>query len=122
MNQASVERRRGRRVGIEAPLVIRRLSGSDTAPREETTKNISLAGVYFEAEQEPAFSVGEVVTASVSIPPAQTRTFPFTRLTGRSQVVRVLELPREAREGQGTRYGVALEFGDDVIALAALPH
>ena len=68
--QGSVERRRGRRASVEAPLLIRRAGAQVSAPRQEVTKNVSLAGVYFETEEEHPYTDNEMVMASVSIPEA----------------------------------------------------
>ena len=120
MSQGSVEKRRGPRANVQAPLLVRRLGeGAPGSVKEETTRNISLAGVYFETEGH-GYAVNDVFMTSVSIPAAQTRDFPFTRLAGRSRVVRVKEYPQEG-SGKGIRVGVALEFGEDLTALTAIP-
>jgi hypothetical protein len=120
MGQGSVERRRGRRVNVEAPLQIRRLGTRDPKSlKEELTKNVSLAGVYFETDEGHDYSLDDVITASVSVPEAKRREFPFTRIAGRSRVVRVRELSQQTAERK--RIGIALEFGDDVTALTATP-
>ena len=121
MQKDSVERRRGRRADVQASLRVRRLEshGSD-AWTEETAGNVSLAGVYFETERDNTYAVNDVVVASVSVPEASNRQFPFTRVAGRSRVVRVHELTPPSPTGR-KRFGVALEFGDDVTALSALP-
>ncbi len=122
MQPSGDERRRGRRASVQAPVVIRRASSSGPAPvvNEEIATNISLAGVYFETTDEHAYQVNEAVITSVSIPESHTREFPFTRLAGRSRVVRVKELPQQ-EPAQAKRFGIALEFGSDVTALTALP-
>ena len=121
MPQGSVDRRRGRRANVQAPVLIRRLGeGGPKHVKEETAKNISLAGVYFETDAGDAYAVNDVVMTSVSISVGSTRNFPFTRLAGRSRVVRVNECPQEG-SGKGKRFGVALEFGEDLTALSALP-
>ncbi len=121
MQEGHSERRLGRRVGLEVPLLIRREGTSDDAFHQEVTKNVSLAGVYFEADGSYPLTLNESVMASVSISEAHTREFPFTRLAGRGRVVRVSPLPSEqGKERQ--RVGVALEFGKDVTALTAIPH
>jgi hypothetical protein len=118
MGRGDTERRRGRRIPLQASLLIRR--SGEPAPREHTIQNISLAGAYFETEEPAGLAANELILASVSIPESERRTFPFARLAGRSRVVRVHELP--AAPGQGaTRFGVALEFGRDVTALTAIP-
>lgn len=122
MKQGDVERRRGWRASIKAPLVIRRLGAQEPGPlKEELTENISLAGVYFETEKGNTYTMNDVVMASVAVPESQTRQFPFTRLAGRSRVVRVNELSGESPGGR-KRFGIALEFGEDVTALTAIPN
>jgi hypothetical protein len=121
MDKSSDERRRWRRVTLEAPLLIRRLNARGSVPeREYRSQDISLAGVYFETEELNTLAVNEVVMTSVSIPEPQRRTFPFTRLAGRGRVVRIKELPLEDDSGR-KRFGVAIEFGHDVTALTAIP-
>ena len=119
MEPNRVERRRGRRADIQAPILIRRL---DTAEPEAFTelvvKNISLAGVYFETAEKDAYHVDQVVITSVSVPEGQRHDFPFTRIAGRSRVVRVEPLPSAS---DGARYGIALEFGFDITALTSTP-
>lgn len=121
MQQSGIERRRGRRINIEAPVLVKRIDTSASKSfQEHKTRNIGLTGVYFEADAaiDHTFSVNDVVSASVSVPEAQRREFPFTRVIGRGRVVRVTEVPAP---GQGKRIGIALEFGNDVTALTALP-
>ena len=121
MQQGNVDRRRGRRADVQASLRIQGTSeGKSEWVKAETTQNVSLAGVYFETEDGGTYHLNHVVTMSISIPSAQTRLFPFTRLAGRGRVIRVRKLPQE--ESTTTkRYGVSLEFGEDLTALTALP-
>ncbi len=120
MGAGSVDRRRGRRAAVQAPVVIRQIGSSDLASfKEEVTKNVSLAGVYFETEWPEAYTVNDVLVASVSIPESQTRLFPFTRVAGRGRVVRISELSLGSSERR--RAGIAVEFAQDVTALSALP-
>lgn len=121
MSQGSVDRRRGRRVEVQAPCWVR--SAEAPAPekgREQVTVNISLAGLYFESDQPIPWQLNDVVVASVAVPESQRRLFPFTRLSGRCRVVRRQEL-RPQQPGEPQRTGVALEFGGDVTALTAIP-
>lgn len=120
MEQGGIERRRGRRMALEAPLLIRRMGDEASQTLQEATKNVGLAGVYFETHAGNPYTVNEVVMTSVAVPEPQRRFFPFTRLTGRGRVVRVTELPPQSPAGP-IQYGVALEFGDDLTALTALP-
>lgn len=121
MSQGSVDRRRGKRVDVQAPCRIwRPESPAQDQGREQLTANISLAGVYFESEQLSPWSVNDVVVASVAVPESQRRLFPFTRLSGRCRVVRVHPLPPQQPD-RPPRVGIALEFGGDVTALTAIP-
>lgn len=121
MEQASADRRRGRRVSLEAPLLVRRAGAGEPGPfTEQTAKNLSLAGVYFETEGNEPYAINETLITAVAIPEPERRAFPFTRLFGRSRVVRVDEIPQPPAGG-AKRYGVALEFSEDVTALTATP-
>ena len=120
MERASVERRRGRRAHVDAPLLIRREDIQETASREEVAKNVSLAGAYFETVEGHPYVNNDVVLVSVSIPEANVREFPFTRLAGRGRVVRIQEIEPWDPSGR-KRFGIALEFGHDVTALSAIP-
>ena len=122
MPEGSAERRRGRRVILQAPLLVRRIGASGPEPFEkaQVTQNLGLAGVYFEMDDEQMLTVNEFVITSVAIPEPRRREFPFTRLVGQGRVVRIQELPQQ-EPGGGKRFGVALEFGDDMTALSALP-
>lgn len=114
-----LERRRGPRANVTAPLVVRHLDARKNAPTlEHMTRDISLAGAYFETDRPDAFQKDELVLASITIPEHERRAFPFARLVGRGRIVRVQELP----PAQGAkRFGVAIEFGRDATALTAIP-
>lgn len=121
MEHGRVERRRGRRANVRAKMLIKRL-GQETpqASKEEVTQNLSLAGAYFETDPENQYKANEFVMTSVAVPESQVRDFPFTRLAGKGRIVRVSEV--SAQEGTTSkRIGVALEFGEDLTALSALP-
>lgn len=121
MGWDSVERRRGRRVDLGAPLVIRSMGHAESGSvKEQTTTNISLAGVYFETDDEQPYAINDALMISVAIPEPQRRDFPFTRLAGPGRVVRVTTLPSRRPDGGG-RVGVALEFGANTTALTATP-
>jgi hypothetical protein len=115
MKQGTAERRRGRRVTLDAPLLLRSDGQSSS---QHHTSNLSLVGAYFETAAPGPLAPNAQVTASVSIPEPERRTFPFTRLAGRGRVVRIDELPPQ--DGS-PRYGVALEFSNDLTALTAVP-
>jgi hypothetical protein len=82
------------------------------------TENLSLVGAYFETTSPHGLAPDGQILASVSIPEGERRAFPFTRLAGRGRVVRIHELP--PLDGS-PRYGVALEFSNDLTALTAVP-
>ena len=122
MRQGRVEQRREQRLELKALLRVRR---ADAAASEDftdaVTKNISLGGLYFEAEGDERYALHEPVTISVSIPKNESQAFPFTRLVGRSRVVRVETVPSEAGAGRQRR-GVALEFGKEILVLTGIPR
>ena len=122
MQLGSVERRRGRRINLQAPLLIRRISSTPALEpfREEMITNISLAGIYFETDEPDSFTANDVVMTSVSVPEVHRREFPFTRLAGRSRIVWIKELPQQESEDR-KRFGIAIEFGNDVTALTTIP-
>lgn len=123
MERGGIERRRGRRVSleVEAPLLVWRAGAPPPRRTKElAAKNVSLSGVYFETDNSETYALDEVLITSVAIPESQRRDFPFTRLAGRSRVVRVNELSALEPDEQ-KRLGVALEFGNDVTALTATP-
>ena len=121
MERGNVERRRGRRASLEAPLLIRRAGTAKPEPfKEEVAKNVSLAGVYFETESGEQYALNDVLVTSVSVPESQTRSFPFSRIAGRGRVVRIKELPQDDPSGR-KRFGIAVEFSEDITALTAIP-
>ena len=115
------ERRRGRRVEVRAPLLIRRVGTDDSESfLEEVAQNVSLEGIYFRTSRSQAYAVDDLVIASVSLSDPQTRVFPFSRLFGRGRVVRVSELPQKTHEAS-QQVGIAVTFGPGVTALTAIP-
>lgn len=121
MSPRNIERRRGSRASIEAQLRIRPMGAKPAESfRETTTTNVSLAGVYFESKAGD-YQMGDEVVASVSVPSSQQRAFPFTRLSGRGRVVRIERLAAPPEAKAADRVGIALEFGEDLIALTAIP-
>lgn len=116
-----IERRRGRRVNLNADVLIRRVDQPQAEPLSEAvTRDISLNGLYIETDQEPRLQANDVVVASVSVADAQQRDFPFSRVAGRARIIRVEPLPEDGSI-PGKRFGIALEFGHDITALAATP-
>lgn len=117
MEQRSVDRRRGRRVSVEAPVIIRR-GDTKHVVAEENTKNLSLGGAYFETNASNLYQVNDVVLASVAVPESQTQHFPFSRVAGRGRIVRIVE--SDGTDGD-KRIGIAVEFGSGITALTAVP-
>ena len=114
MGTQTVERRHGRRLALQAPLAVRRIEGKDA--EEMVTANVSLGGLYFETDRP--YQPQEAVIISVGVPESNRRDFPFSRLAGRSHVVRVDDLsPQEGRK----RYGIALAFAESLTTLFAVP-
>ena len=120
MEGTSVERRRERRVPVQALLLIRHAEVKGPKPfSEQVAKDVSLAGVYFEAEDGAIYNVNDVVIASVSIPEDQRRDFPFARLAGHGRVVRMNDLAPQ--DGGRKRFGIAIEFSGTITSLTAIP-
>ena len=104
---------------VRAPIVLRCHGTQDTdLPESAITANISLGGAYFERSGRSGYTANETVVVSISIPKAEKAKFPFSRLAGRSRVVRIDALPNE--EGSEPRYGVALQFGEHLLALSSI--
>lgn len=122
MEHEHIERRREKRVNVEVPFLIRHALSSSNSDlfQERIAKNISLEGLYFEANKEEAYAVNDTVITSVPIPESQTRVFPFTRVAGRGRIVRIN--PLAGNESAGSmQYGIALEFYPDVTILTGMP-
>lgn len=107
---------------MRAALIITHIAprDSDGPKHEEATADVSLAGAYFETEDGSRYTVHDTVMTSVAIPEHEARHFPFRRLSGRSRIVRITELPQQGPSGP-RRHGIALEFSEDVTALTAIP-
>ncbi len=114
------ERRREARASLRAPIRVQH-TGSDGArcSTDEVSEDLSLAGVAFTTPAVGSYEVNERVIVSVAIPAEDRGTFPFTRLAGAGRVVRVQVRVQDG--GATQQVTVALEFGKDLTALAALP-
>lgn len=120
MQQGRIERRRERRLELRVPLRVHRVDAPPEDFTEAATTNLSLGGLYFESEGDERYAQDELVAISVSIPESASEVFPFRRLVGRSRVVRVDTLPSQGG-AERPRQGVALKFGDDILALTGIP-
>ena len=124
--KASMERRRFRRAELDVPVSIRALGeqGSTSEPIVGQAKDISLAGLYCHVKTPCSIASGQSVMCSVVIPPEQARWFPFTRVTGRGNVVRLEPVPEGRRAGEiqpeEQLMGVAIAFAADVTALGTI--
>lgn len=119
MRLTEVEQRRERRVSFDAPLQVWKAD----QPRPQSlksllAKNVSLHGLYFETDE--SYAPNDILVTSVSIPESSLHTFPFTRLVGRSRVVRVNPLSTPGGSGPPQR-GIALQFLDNMTVLTNIP-
>jgi hypothetical protein len=115
------ERRHHRRIALEIPVW---MCSPDEGPaalwHEGRSRDLSLAGMLCTVPAWSPVAVGEMVRLSIPIPPDRQREFPFSRLAGRGRVVRIEELARRGASSQSA-VELALAFGTDLIALAAVP-
>jgi diguanylate cyclase (GGDEF)-like protein len=113
------ERRRHPRTPLEGPLMIRSPAEDRAAAWwEGAMKDLSLAGVYCTIVPSKPPTIDEVLAFSITIPPDLQHAFPFSRLAGCGRVARADALSQPDEFGR-TRWGVALEFGEDVMRFAA---
>jgi hypothetical protein len=125
--KTAMERRRFRRADLEVPVSIRTLDqGASAAPVIGQVKDVSLAGLYCYFKDPCPFASGERVACSISVPPEQARSFPFTRLAGKGWVVRREPLQPGRREGESqpgeSLVGLAVAFMPDVTALGTVGY
>lgn len=103
------------RARIAVPVLVKQAGGERGGALSSHTvesRDLSVCGVYVIAGGEANFSVGELLTVSVSIPWECRRAFPFSRLAGACRVVRVD--PVVTLTGPAT--GVALAFCGEEVA------
>ena len=113
------ERRQHPRLLLGGPVMVRSLAEDPPEPwREGLMKNLSTDGVYFTILPWRPLTSHDVLAFSISIPSEQPRAFPFSRLAGRGRVVRAQESPQADEFGR-KQLGLALEFGEEVMKLAA---
>ncbi len=121
-----IERRRSRRVELDAGLItIRQLKdGQEAAPVTGQVKNVSLEGVLCHVKAPCALAKGDTVACSLSIPADQTRWFPFNRLLGNGLIVRVEPVASGRRAGENPSteqlLGLAVAFAPNVTALGTI--
>ena len=122
----TVERRRFRRAGLEAPVVIRAVdtAGSEQAPITGQAKNVSLAGLYCHVKAPCPLTIGQAVLSSIAFSEEQARVFPFARLLGKGWVTRVEPVAPGKRAGDladdDALMGVTVAFAPDLTALGML--
>lgn len=112
-----VDRRRFPRHSLCFPLRLRGMDCPDGESDQTMTHNISFGGAYFRTLKE--VKVGDKVHVMICVPEDMMKQFPFSRLVGESRVVRV-EKPEEAGGKMQEGKNIALEFGQDMIRLAAI--
>jgi len=121
----TLERRRSRRAAlVDIPVTIRAIHNAEKVSAGHV-KDISLSGLYCYVKAPCALTPGEAVTCSLSIPPEQTRAFPFARVLGKGWILRIEPVTTGRREGEvrpGAEpvVGVAVTFAQDVTALASI--
>lgn len=122
----AIERRQFRRAEIDVPVEIQTVAGEGEPAAVVTgqVKNISLAGVYGYTKAPCPLKPGEQIHCTITIPPEQTRLFPFARLVGKGWVRRVepVKSGRRAEDHRtdGELLGFAVAFAPDVTALGTI--
>jgi hypothetical protein len=111
-----VDRRRYPRHSLCFPLKLREWESPDGEYDQTITENISFGGAYLRTLKK--VKVGDKMHVMICVPEDMVKQFPFTRLVGESRVVRVEEPDEAGGETQGRN--IALEFGRDIIRLAAI--
>jgi hypothetical protein len=71
------------------------------------TADLSTGGVLLTTAHPGPFAMGDILTVSISIPWKYRRVFPFSRLVGSCQVVRIEAF---SDVGRPKRWSLALEF------------
>ena len=106
----SYDRRARHRVDLKVPVqfcrgAVGEVNGEASIPGQAS--NLSTGGVYLTTRVGGPFVPGDMLTVSVAIPWQMRRTFPFSRIIGSCQVVRVEALPDAVPARQ---WGMAVEF------------
>jgi hypothetical protein len=120
------ERRQFRRAELDVPVAIRVLDAEGAAETAITgqVKNVSLVGIYCYVKDPSTLKAGQQVICSLSVPPEQTRLFPFSSVHGRGWVVRAEPVPMGRRAGESPTseqlLGLAVAFAPDVTALGTI--
>ena len=111
------DQRRTHRVKLSVPVHL----CPDTAQQEGAgyayagrSENLSTGGVYLRTRDGGPFVPGEILQATISIPPASRRVFPFSRIAGSCRVIRVETLSPTTQE-----QGLALAFCGNTTFLRA---
>ncbi len=124
VTQTGMERRRFRRAELDMAVAIRSDAPASQSPITGRVKDVSLAGVYAYVKSPCSLKPGVSVFCEVSVPPEQTRIFPFTRIMSKGWVVRVEPAPVGRRGGElppgEKRLGVAVAFTRDVKAFGTV--
>ena len=100
------EKRKSRRLDLSIPMSIRHKSDNGKEKTQEgLTINVSYNGAYLVDISLKDINPKDKINISLSVPRDDARDFPFSRVIGKANVVRV------------DKEGVALEFGDEVSRL-----
>ncbi|MFC1623692.1 PilZ domain-containing protein [Candidatus Omnitrophota bacterium] len=100
------EKRRFKRLDLSLPMTLRRTSDNGKEEAQDgVTINVSFNGAYVVDIDIGSIKPNDSLHISLSVPRDDTRDFPFSRLTGKAEVVRV------------DKDGLALEFTEDINRL-----
>ncbi len=101
-----VEKRQFKRLDLSLPMILKRVSASGKDNEQEgVTLNVSYNGAYVADIEIKNINVHDTLRISLSVPRDDTRDFPFSRVTGKAEVVRV------------EKDAIALEFSGDINRL-----
>ena len=103
----SFERRKHKRVALSIRATVKEPHDAQRLIFERASAvNISQGGAYLRTGDRPEVEPGRKMNIHLSIPRSEANIFPFSRLAGEAEVVRV------------EKDGLALKFDDDLIFLA----
>ncbi len=100
------EKRRFKRLDLSLPMILKRDSARGKENGQEgVTLNVSYNGAYVADIEIENINVHDTLRISLSVPRDDARDFPFSRVTGKAEVVRV------------EKDAIALEFSGNINRL-----
>lgn len=112
------ERRRQRRVILDAPVFMRAATEDPYVLHEGIVKNLSLWGAYCIVPRWRPLEPGDSLLVSLTVPPAAYGQFPFSRVAGVGRVLRVDDVGCR-QDAMPERIGVGLALDEDLTMRAA---